>query len=255
MPINALYAKVKATEKENAMTIQSKITQIARFDHSGHFEQIAGDERYDGELLIAEYRLLYHDYCGLKRRIDLLKKENNDLQTQLVEMSRSLELAGRIDPMTGLANRRDIIEKIEREFSRAVRHQRTFSLMLADLDDFNKVNAEHGYNTGDDVLVEVARVLRSCIRSEDVCARWGGEQFLFLLTETNIDGALAVAEKINNSISMTVFKVRKPGISITVSLGLCEFQPGRSLEECFTLADQALRRAKKEGKDRFVVVR
>ncbi len=237
------------------MMTKTGSVQITREDHSAHFEHIAGDPRFEGHPLLSEYRILFDGYRRLKRRVASLEKERNNHKTQLIEMSRSLELAGRIDHMTGLANRRDIIEKVEREFSRAERHQRTFSLIFADLDDFNKVNEEHGYNVGDDVLVEVARVLRSCIRNEDICARWGGEQFLFLLTETNIDGALAVAEKINNSISMTVFKVRKPGISITVSLGLCEFQHGRSLEECVTLADQALRRAKKEGKNRFVVVR
>lgn len=234
------------------MTTQSRSTQIARYDHSGHFQQISGDESYDNNPLIAEYRLLYHDYCGLKRRFGVLEKEKNDLQTQLVEMGRSLDLAGRIDPMTGLANRRDIMEKIEREFSRAERHQRTFSLMLADLDNFRRVNEHYGYNAGDDVLVEVARVFMSCIRGEDVCARWGGQEFLFLLTETSLDGALSVARKVNNSISMTEFKAQKPGIRITASIGLCEYQPGRTLQDCVTLADQALQKAKQDGKDRYI---
>lgn len=234
------------------MTTQSR-TQINRYDHSDHFEQITGDGSYDSNPLIAEYRLLYHDYCRLKRRFGVLEKEKNDLHTQLVEMGRSLDLAGRIDPMTGLANRRDVLEKIEREFSRAERHQRTFSMMLVDLDNFKRVNEHYGYNAGDDVLVEVARVLMSCIRSEDVCARWGGQEFLILLTETNLDGALALALKVNNSISMTEFKAQKPGIRITASVGLCEYQPSRTLQDCIALADQALQKAKQDGKDRCSV--
>lgn len=234
------------------MTTQSR-TQINRYDHSDHFEQITGDGSYDSNPLIAEYRLLYHDYCRLKRRFGVLEKEKNDLQTQLVEMGRSLDLAGRIDPMTGLANRRDIMEKTEREFSRAERHQRTFSMMLVDLDNFKRVNEHYGYNAGDDVLVEVARVLMSCIRSEDVCARWGGQEFLILLTETNLDGALVLALKVNNSISMTEFKAQKPGIRITASVGLCEYQSGRTLQDLISLADQALQKAKTDGKDRCSV--
>lgn len=235
------------------MPTQSRSKQITRDDYCAHFEQIASDGHYDGHPLLTEYRILYEDYCSLKRRVSLLEKDKSNLNTQLAEMSRSLDLAGRIDQMTGLANRRDIMEKIDREFSRAERHQRIFSVMLADLDNFKRINDHYGYNAGDDVLVEVARVMMGCIRSEDVCARWGGEEFLFLLTETTIDGALAVAQKINQSISMTEFKAQKPGIRITASLGLCEYRPGRPLQDCITLADQALRKAKQDGKDRWAV--
>ena len=168
-------------------------------------------------------------------------------------MDRSLDLATRIDPMTGLANRRDIMEKLERELSRSERHQRTFSVMLVDLDNFKRLNERYGYNDGDDVLVEVARVLMSCVRNEDVCARWGGEEFLFLLTETNIEGATILARKIRDSISMTEFKANRPGIRITASIGLCEYQVGQTIHECVTRADQALRKAKQAGKNRFVV--
>jgi diguanylate cyclase (GGDEF)-like protein len=200
-----------------------------------------------------EYRLLYDEYCDLKQRFGRLEKEKNSLKTQLSEMDRSLDLATRIDPMTGLANRRDIMEKMERELSRSERHQRTFSVMLVDLDNFKQLNDKYGYNDGDDVLVEVARVLMSCVRNEDVCARWGGEEFLFLLTETNIEGATILARKIRDSISMTEFKANRPGIRITASIGLCEYQAGQSIQECISRADQALRKAKQAGKNRFVV--
>lgn len=221
--MRCLISDVKVNSKELAMTTRSTSAQITREDHCAHFEHIAADSRFDGNPLLIEYRLLYNDYCGLKRRVVALEKEKNNLNTQLIEMSRSLDLAGRIDPMTGLANRRDIMEKIEREFSRAGRHYRTYSVILADLDNFKRVNDVHGYNAGDDVLVEVARVLMSCIRNEDVCARWGGEEFLFLLTETDIAGAESVARKIHESILMTEFKAQKPGIRVTISLGLCEY--------------------------------
>lgn len=235
------------------MTPQSRSNHNIADDHSIHFGQIAGDGYYEGHPLLTEYRLLYEEYTRLRRRCGVLEKEKADLTTQLTEMGRSLDLAGRIDPMTGLANRRDVMEKLDREFSRAERHHRTFSLMLADLDNFRRVNDHYGYNAGDDVLVEVARVLMGCIRSEDVCARWGGQEFLFLLTETALDGALELARKVNQSISMTEFKAQKPGIRITASLGVCEYKPGRTLQDCITLADQALRTAKQDGKDRCVV--
>lgn len=234
------------------MTLQSRNTRTGS-DHSAHFEHLVSDGTHDGNPLMIEYRLLYDEYCALKHRVLLLEKEKNSLQTQLSEMDRSLDLATRIDPMTGLANRRDIMEKMERELSRSERHQREFSVMLVDLDNFKQLNEKYGYNDGDDVLVEVARVLMSCVRTEDVCARWGGEEFLFLLTETNLDGASTLARKVLDSISMTEFKANRPGIRITASIGLCEYQAGQSIYECVSRADQALREAKQGGKNRYVV--
>jgi diguanylate cyclase (GGDEF)-like protein len=235
------------------MTTHSNKSRSAGSEHSAHFEHLVSDSSHDSNPLMIEYRLLYDEYCALKHRSVLLGKENSSLKTQLSEMDRSLDLATRVDPMTGLANRRDIMEKMERELSRSERHQRTFSVMLVDLDNFKQLNDKYGYNDGDDVLVEVARVLMSCVRNEDVCARWGGEEFLFLLTETNIEGALTLARKILDSVSMTEFKANRPGIRITASIGLCEYQVGHSINECVSKADHALRQAKQSGKNRFVV--
>ncbi len=234
------------------MTIQSRSARTGS-EHSAHFEHLVADSRHDSNPLMIEYRLLYDEYCALNHRAQLLEKEKNSLKTQLGEMDRSLDLATRIDPMTGLANRRDIMEKMERELSRSERHQRAFSVMLVDLDNFKQLNEKYGYNDGDDVLVEVARVLMSCVRNEDVCARWGGEEFLFLLTETNLDGASTLARKVLDSIAMTEFKANRPGIRITASIGLCEYKAGQSIYECVTRADQALREAKQGGKNRYVV--
>ncbi|MEI7817512.1 MAG: GGDEF domain-containing protein [Desulfuromonadales bacterium] len=232
---------------------QTTPSRSAGGEHSAHFEQICSDLSHNSNPLMAEYRRLYEEYAALKHRALLLDKEKNSLKTQLSEMDRSLDLATRIDPMTGLANRRDIMEKMERELSRAERHSRSFSMMLVDLDNFKQLNEKYGYNDGDDVLVEVARVLMSCVRNEDVCARWGGEEFLFLLTETHIEGALTLSRKILDSISMTEFKANHPGIRITASIGLCEYQAGQSIHDCISRADQALRQAKLGGKNRFVI--
>jgi diguanylate cyclase (GGDEF)-like protein len=235
------------------MTMNTTSPRIPGGDHSAHFEHLAAGHTHDSNPLMIEYRLLYEEYCALRRRNQLLDKEKSSLQTQLGNMDRSLELATRIDPMTGLANRRDIMEKLERELSRSERHHRTFSVLMIDLDDFKLVNEKYGYNDGDDVLVEVARVLMSCVRNEDVCARWGGEEFLFLLTETNVEGAMTLADKIISSISMTEFKANRQCIRITASVGLSEYQAGQTIYECVTLADKALHQAKQAGKNQYMI--
>lgn len=217
------------------------------------FEQLITDERHKDNPLLPDLRQLHELYRTLAQRTERLLREKSQLETQLANMNRSLDLATRIDPMTGLANRRSIMEQIDQEFSRAHRHQRAASIVLADLDNFKVINDTYGYNTGDDVLVEVARVLRGCVRSEDICARWGGEEFLILLPETPLDGALAVAHKIRESVAMSLFSANRSGISLTVSLGVCEYHPDQNMLESIKRADVALQQAKHAGKNRAIV--
>jgi len=232
------------------MALNRKSTGWAFAEDISQFENVIAD----GNPLFPKFKLLLESYRKLARHSEKLSHDNGILNTRLVELGRSLDLASRIDPMTGLINRRHIKELVEQEYSRAQRHNRTFSIILADIDNFKKINDTYGYYAGDDVLVEISRVFRGCVRNEDVCARWGGEEFLILLPETTIDGALAVAQKIHKSVSMTEFKAYKPGIRTTISIGLSEHVGGQTLFECVSRADKALQQAKKSGKNRYIVV-
>jgi len=217
------------------------------------FEKVIEDIRHADNILLEEFTHLSDCYKKLVQRMSRLTTENEQLKTELVNMVRSLDLASRIDGMTGLANRRDIMEKIDREATRSQRHQRSFTILLINVDDFKKINEQHGYNAGDDVLVEIARVLRSCVRNEDICARWGGEEFLILLPETGTESSLPVANKVLESMSMTEFKANKPGIHITVSIGICEHNPAQTVQESIARVHQALLHAKMGGKNRYVI--
>lgn len=217
------------------------------------FEKVIADIHNADNKLLEEFTHLSECYKALQLQVNKLSSENEQLKTELVNMVRSLDLASRVDGMTGLANRRDIMEKIDREATRSQRHQRSFTILLVNIDDFKKVNDQHGYNSGDDVLVEVARVLRSCVRNEDICARWGGEEFLILLPETSVENSLPVANKVLEAVCMTEFKANKPGIHITVSIGVCEHDPAQSVHECISRVHQALLLAKRAGKNRYVI--
>lgn len=232
------------------MTKDRDIIESLETLEADRYQHLMADERFKDNPLLPELQQLHELYRTLTQRTERLVKEKTQLETQLSNMNRSLNLATRIDPMTGLANRRAIMEVIEQEFSRASRHQRATSIIMADLDHFKKINDTYGFNTGDDVLVEVSRVLRGCLRNEDVCGRWGGEEFLFLLPETPLDGALAVANKIRESVAMTEFKANKYGIQLTVSLGICEHHSGQDIFEAISKADQALFQAKLGGRNR-----
>jgi diguanylate cyclase (GGDEF)-like protein len=217
------------------------------------FEKILEDIHIADSKLLEEFTHLSECYNMMRMQVNKLSAENDQLKTELVNMVRSLDLASRVDGMTGLSNRRDIMEKIDREATRSQRHQRSFTILLVNIDDFKKVNDLHGYNDGDDVLVEVARVLRICVRNEDVCARWGGEEFLILLPETSVENSLPVADKVLEAISMTEFKANKPGIRITASIGVCEHNPVQTAQETISRVHQALLQAKRGGKNRYII--
>jgi diguanylate cyclase (GGDEF)-like protein len=217
------------------------------------FGKVIDDIHNADNLLLEEFTHLSECFNMLRLQVNKLSAENEQLKTELVNMVRSLDLASRIDGMTGLANRRDIMEKIDREATRSQRHQRSFTILLVNIDDFKKVNDLYTYNAGDDVLVEVARVLRSCVRNEDICARWGGDEFLILLPETSVENSLPVACKVLEAMSMTEFKANKPGIRITVSIGVCEHQPAQTVQGTISRVHQALLMAKKGGKNRYII--
>jgi len=235
------------------MKTKSEKGDCVEFSDVERFGKIIRDRHHSDNILLEEYSLLNECNKKLQQRVNKLAIENEQFRTELVNMVRSLDLASRIDGMTGLANRRDIMEKIDREATRSQRHQHPFTILLINVDDFKVINDTHSYNTGDDVLVEISRVLRSCVRNEDICARWGGDEFLILLPETGAESSLPVANKVLEAMSMTEFKANRPGIYITVSIGVCEHRPSQTVQESITRVHQAVLQAKKNGKSRYMI--
>jgi diguanylate cyclase (GGDEF)-like protein len=237
------------------MKTANKAKDFSGSSDVSRFEKIIAERHTADDTLLSEITHLQEKSNQLEHQVEKLTAENEQLKTELVNMVRSLELASRIDGMTGLANRRDIMEKIDREATRSQRHQHPFTIILINIDKFRQVNETYGYNAGDDVLVEVSRVLRGCVRNEDICARWGGEEFLMLLPETGAEASLSVANKVLEATSMTEFKANKPGIRLTVSIGICEHDPTQSVQECISRANQALTMAKQGGRNRYIIAR
>lgn len=161
--------------------------------------------------------------------------------------------AARTDDLTGLSNRRHQLQLMRNEVHRVERGSPPFCLLMADLDDFKAINDSHGHGVGDSVLREVARRLRQIIRSQDSVARWGGEEFLLLLPESSLSGALTLANKLREHIAgspFTVAGVPEP-IHVTVTLGASEYRRGMALDECIKSADAALYHGKDAGKNRI----
>jgi two-component system cell cycle response regulator len=184
------------------------------------------------------------------------KRHGDELRRSVSE---GLELAVR-DPLTGLYNRRYAIPHLELLASRARMRRRPFAVMVLDLDRFKQINDRCGHSAGDHVLAEVARRLRDNMRSEDLVARIGGEEFLVVLPDTDLEQTLAAAQRICALIRDTPIEIG-PGarVNVTLSIGVALGQPDAknapSAESILRAADLALYRAKAEGRDQFNVSR
>ena len=163
---------------------------------------------------------------------------------------RAEELAT-LDPLTGINNRRAFYDKTTPIWSIAQRHDHSLSVILLDIDRFKRINDEHGHAYGDDVLRETAKVLTSTIREQDVAARWGGEEFLLLLPETDLREAAALADRLRSTIEGLRFHHAGSEIRITASLGVAQRKPyHQNLDALISRADQLLYTSKKQGRNR-----
>lgn len=153
------------------------------------------------------------------------------------------------DGLTGLANRFVAVSAMEAELSRNVRYRHPFSVLMIDIDDFKKVNDLYGHGEGDEVLRNFADVLRKSLRSADLPARWGGEEFLVILPETEHDRALFTAQKLCDITESSVLSAKA---RVTVSVGCAQARPGDTIDSVTVRADNALYEAKKRGKNRAV---
>lgn len=154
------------------------------------------------------------------------------------------------DQLTGLLNRRAIWPLLNHELQHAQRAATPFSLILGDLDLFKKVNDTYGHDAGDLVLQETARRLEGALRRQDALCRWGGEELLVLLPDTDSNGALEVAEKLRASMANSPITAGDNNIHQTISLGVASFQNGDAIDAVVSRADEALYRAKRNGRNR-----
>jgi len=201
------------------------------------------------EIGTGAHRLRDGDQIGLSSSVVLKLTWQHPLEEAL---QRSLYDCAVRDGLTGLYNKRFLIERSEQEFSYATRHDRPLSVLVLDLDHFKAVNDSCGHAAGDSMLAAVAKLVLQTVRSEDVAGRFGGEEFVILMRETVLETAIAVAERIRKGVAGHVMRFEDHEVQVTASIGVAtSTEPGvESAKDLFTRADRRLYEAKTAGRNR-----
>ena len=175
------------------------------------------------------------------------------LAMQNARLFGEMEHAAATDSLTGLYNRRYFSDLAERELERSRRHQYPLSVMLMDMDDFKQINDTLGHLAGDEVLREVARRLESSLRPEDILGRFGGDEFIALLPEANIDLAVSIAERLRQAVGERPIETRQGQAEVTFSIGVAELgSQCATLQDLLERADKAHYISKRSGKNQVV---
>ena len=168
---------------------------------------------------------------------------------QLLDQTEQLSHLANTDVLSGLANRRFFVEQLEREFARAKRYRRPLTLLYLDLDDFKSINDRFGHAVGDDVISSLSLSMRAVLRSTDLLARIGGDEFAVLLPETTIKGGVGVTQKLKRALIAFTSRPDCVITSLTFSAGLAQFRfEDESIDDLLARADHAQYKAKDAGK-------
>ncbi len=243
-------------------------------DVTNHVSDTEGDLAGHGKNLgdLAEQITEVHDYKDIKNIVDEMLVETKSLiqsgqrlQTRmkissddLKQLHQDLETSqqeAQTDVLTSLINRRGLEKRFELERIRAKQNNSLFSIIMADIDFFKRINDNFGHLVGDSLLKNLAMMIKKHLRQNDIAARYGGEEFLILLPETRIEGAQAVAQKIKKALSLKEWKLKDTGESmgkITLSMGIALYKLNEPEKDLIKRADDALYLAKEQGRNRIL---
>ena len=210
--------------------------------------------------LVSIIKAMNHHKASEQKRIDSLQAEKKALLDRLDSMEHQSEqlrqsaedahVKSRTDPLTGLPNRLAYDQRFNEELARFERYGTVFSLCVADIDYFKRINDEYGHLAGDKVLRLMSRILKNQLRGVDFIARFGGEEFVIIMPSTDAGAAGIAAEKVRQTIEISPFNFQSNPVKITMSFGITQVQKEDSVSSMFARADKAMYTAKQEGRNR-----
>ena len=221
------------------------------------YKTLTDPENYPYQVELAHFILIAAILPTISSLASQLNSMRMRLQSQKNELAQALthiQILATRDELTGLFNRRHMMEVLTQHQKRLIRsgHHR-FCLALLDIDHFKRINDTHGHGVGDEVLREFAATLQRALRDTDVLARWGGEEFLLLINDTSPELANIGLERARDMLAAAPLLAHMPDLRVTFSAGLTGYDDVEELSICIERADQALYRAKAEGRNRTVI--
>jgi diguanylate cyclase (GGDEF)-like protein len=262
IPISKKSIMFEAYKKKNYIFLKDYTT--SRFQQTGR-------EKYESDVVCTVPLISGDQIIGVLNVNDpgLEDYTNSDFEGRIVRVSRHLAISihntllyekvkdlSMRDSMTGLYNFRHFVETLRLEIAKAERYEEPLACIMLDIDNFKGVNDSHGHQVGDMVLKELARSVSLSVRSSDIPARYGGDEFIIVLPRTDKSLAHRIAQRLMDLFSGKDIRVptRKGSVNVTLSIGIACFpEDTKNMDELMKLADDSLYRAKREGKNRIVV--
>ncbi len=186
---------------------------------------------------------------SFRHMVAVVRQTNQELEQKVKDRTEDLQRLTEIDPLTGLLNRRGIMDRFEQEIARQTRQGSSLGILLLDLDNFKQVNDTYGHVAGDVALCSTANILQSMKRSYDHAGRWGGEEFLILLPECSEQDLLVIAERIREAVQSLRVEAGTGDFSFTVSIGAHHPKTPQTPDAMLSQADKALYKAKEAGRN------
>lgn len=229
------------------------------------------NEVYENEVYIKENDKYLHDLLNINFKLEelvgertvelieknkLLKEEKNKLNEanfQLTNLNKKLEILSRQDPLTKLPNRRELLDKFRNEIHNLKLKRKSITIIIADIDHFKKINDLYGHACGDYVLVEVPKIFRKVLREDGVISRYGGEEYVILLPDADINYSEFIAEELRVTLEKTLLNYNGNEFKVTASFGVYNFDDELNFINCIEKADIALYDAKNSGRNKVVV--
>lgn len=260
--VRLLQSELRNSYSLNDEDIRSLIDQVAEksVETLTTFEIDPGDIRPYSQLLQEaneELGRLNLSYEQLVIELKEAKEKSERLAHELSEANKRLNDLAYTDSLTGLYNHRFFQQSLDTELSRAQRYSFSFSLILFDIDHFKKVNDTYGHPAGDQVLITLAKAVKSRIRPSDILARYGGEEFAVILPQTDLAGLKVFAARIRRSVEGVITSYEDKQIMVTTSLGGTTFNPkqvGTTRDQLFETADRALYISKNNGRNQETIL-
>lgn len=226
-------------------------------------KEISNASQNISETLIAQENLHLEDVSNAYEEIEKLKKINLSLKMNLEKAMRNIDLERESlekvkvkvyrDSLTGLYLREYLQVKLKENLYYMERYGRIFSLFMIDVDDFKDINDKFGHQIGDNVLWQIGNLIKKNIRSSDIPVRYGGDEFVVLMPETDINSAKKVAEKFTDKMSKVIFKKKDEEFKVTFSIGLTCVRKDDTLDSIMERVDAALYSSKRSGKNSITV--